>query len=64
MEEKMLMQYTFSANYDPISKKDTVEMMSVKIPAFTMEDAWDKLTWLVGGISAVKRWRFTDEEEY
>lgn len=64
MEEKKLMKYTFSANYDPISKKDTVERMSVKLTAFTEEEAWDKLTWLVGGISAVERWRFTDEEEY
>lgn len=64
MEDKKLMEYTFSANYDPISKRDTVEMMSVKIPAFTRKEAWDKLTWLVGGMSAVERWRFTDEDEY
>lgn len=64
MKDKKLMEYTFSANYDPISKRDTVEMMSVKIPACTKEDAWDKLTWLVGGVAAVERWRFTDENEY
>lgn len=64
MNEKKLMKYTFAANYDPISKKDTVEMMSVDIPAYSEKEAWDKLSWLVGGASAIERWRLNDEDEY
>lgn len=64
MSKQEMKEYTFAANYDPISKKDTVEMMSVKIPALTIEEAWDKLEWLVGGVASVKRWRLNNEKEY
>lgn len=63
-ENKSLQEYIFAANYDPISKRDTAEMITVKMPAYSEQEAWDKLEWMVGGMGAVQRWRLNDVIDY
>lgn len=59
----MIYLYIFGMNYNPITKKDEVELTEVKIPAKTEEEAYERLTAMVGSVM-VKEFYLNDIRDY
>ena len=59
----MIYLYVFGMNYNPITKKDEVELTEVKIPAKTEDEAYKRLKEMVGGVMA-KKFYLNDVRDY